>query len=66
MDQLPAHERHVAPLAAIVLAVVAQRLNEFHNEGSASFFAPCSAASVLEKPFQCQAPTRPFVFEDFR
>src|SRR6202008_1352372 len=40
---------------------VAQRLNEFHNEGSASFFAPCSAAGVAEKPFQCRAPERAFV-----
>jgi hypothetical protein len=47
---------------------IAQRLREFRNEASASFFAPCSAATVAssEKPFQCKAPSRPFTYEDFR
>ncbi len=43
---------------------VAQRLREFRNDGAASFFAPCAAAAAL--PFQCLAPQRSFVYEDFR
>ena len=41
---------------------VAQRLREFRNEGSASFFAPCADATVAEKdqPFQCKPPSRTF------
>ncbi|HUP09445.1 MAG TPA: Wzy polymerase domain-containing protein, partial [Caldimonas sp.] len=47
---------------------IAQRLREFRNEASASFFAPCAnaAAPAAEVPFQCKAPTRRFTYEDFR
>ena len=47
---------------------VAQRLREFRNEGSDSFFAPCvdANAPAAERPFQCKAPTRTFTYEDFR
>jgi O-antigen ligase len=47
---------------------VAQRLREFHNEASESFFAPCADTQkpAAELPFQCKAPTRAFRYEDFR
>ena len=47
---------------------VAQRLREFRNEASASFFAPCTDAALpqAQKPFQCKAPTRAFTYRDFR
>ena len=55
---------------------VAQRLREFHNEGADAFFAPCTAAAASGAtpgkgtapalPFQCLAPQRSFVYEDFR
>jgi len=47
---------------------IAQRLREFRNEASASFFAPCADATVAEKdrPFQCKPPSRTFTYEDFR
>ena len=47
---------------------VAQRLLEFRNPASESFFAPCSDPKVVEplRPFQCYLPQRKFTFEDFR
>ena len=47
---------------------VAARLREFHNDQVDEFFAPCqpAAAASAAVPFQCQAPTRTFRFEDFR
>ena len=55
---------------------LAQRLREFRNDGANSFFAPCveTAASAATTgkgvaaalPFQCLAPQRSFVYEDFR
>ena len=55
---------------------VAQRLREFRNDGPDSFFAICAgpAASGATPgkgtapalPFQCLAPQRSFVYEDFR
>jgi O-antigen ligase len=59
---------------------VAQRLQEFHNEQAAAFFAPCAskatswaapaaavpASAAASVPFQCLAPTRQLGFEDFR
>ena len=46
---------------------VAQRLKEFRNEQAAEFFAPCNEPLPQpDKPFQCQQPTRPLSYEDFR
>jgi O-Antigen ligase/Virulence factor membrane-bound polymerase, C-terminal len=47
---------------------LAQRLREFHNPGAKDFFAPCeqSGAAPESLPFQCQAPTRPLGYLDFR
>jgi hypothetical protein len=46
---------------------VAQRLKEFRNEQAAEFFAPCEEpVPQADKPFQCQQPTRPLGYEDFR
>ena len=47
---------------------VAQRLQEFHNEGADEFFAPCAdkTTPAAALPFQCVAPTRSFSYEDFR
>ena len=47
---------------------VAQRLREFDNAQSAEFFAPCAAPALqgATLPFQCQAPSRAFRYEDFR
>ena len=47
---------------------LAQRLREFHNPGAKDFFAPCEqpGAAPESLPFQCQAPTRPLGYLDFR
>jgi hypothetical protein len=48
---------------------IAQRLREFRNPASASFFEPCDAApaDITEPlPFQCTPPARAFGYEDFR
>jgi O-antigen ligase len=47
---------------------IAQRLQEFHNEGADEFFAPCAdkTTPAAALPFQCIAPTRAFSYEDFR
>ena len=47
---------------------IAQRLREFRNEQSEPFFAPCAERPKRGEalPFQCLAPTRSFVYEDFR
>ncbi len=53
---------------------IAQRLREFRNPASASFFEPCDAvhdpdapADAAEPlPFQCTPPARVFGYEDFR
>ena len=46
---------------------VAQRLKEFRNEQAAEFFAVCDdPGPQADKPFQCQQPTRPLSYEDFR
>jgi hypothetical protein len=47
---------------------IAQRLEEFHNDQAAEFFAPCAAKPRAEAPlpFQCQPPSRQFGYEDFR
>ncbi len=45
---------------------IAQRLREFRNPDSKSFFAPCDEPVPGEPlPFQCKAPTRSFTYEDF-
>jgi O-antigen ligase len=47
---------------------VARRLAEFHNDQAAEFFAPCDAEPErgVPRPFQCEAPTQQFGYEDFR
>jgi O-antigen ligase len=47
---------------------VARRLAEFQRPTSHAFFAPCKApaADGASRPFQCEAPTRRYTFEDFR
>jgi O-antigen ligase len=47
---------------------VAQRLKEFRNDQSAEFFAPCDEKPEEGEPlpFQCEAPTRAFGYQDFR
>jgi len=47
---------------------LAARLREFRNDQAEAFFAPCRADAPASGalPFQCQAPTRTFRFEDFR
>jgi O-antigen ligase len=47
---------------------IAQRLREFRNPASASFFEPCDTESDASEPlpFQCTPPTRVFGYEDFR
>jgi hypothetical protein len=46
---------------------IAQRLQEFHNDQAAEFFAPCETPPKAKPPpFQCTAPTRAFGYEDFR
>jgi O-antigen ligase len=47
---------------------VAARLKEFRSDQTDEFFAPCRAGAAASgvTPFQCQAPTRPLRFEDFR
>ncbi len=48
---------------------VAARLYEFHNEQAEPFFEVCELLpedAGAAAPFQCQAPTRPFRYEDFR
>jgi len=47
---------------------VARRLAEFRRPTSHAFFAPCKApaADGASRPFQCEAPTRRYTFEDFR
>jgi O-antigen ligase len=46
---------------------LAQRLKEFRNEQAAEFFAPCEQPiPQADKPFQCQQPSRPLSYEDFR
>ena len=54
--------------AEVLEAELAQRLREFHNEDSKSFFEPCDkpAAAGTELPFQCTAPSRAFDYRDFR
>jgi O-antigen ligase len=53
---------------------IAARLKEFHNPSADEFFAPCNKAQAPSKvaaaedkalPFQCQAPTRVYRYEDF-
>ena len=53
---------------------IAQRLREFRNPASASFFEPCDAEPDADAPpdlakplpFQCTPPARVFGYEDFR
>ena len=45
---------------------VAQRLKEFRNEQSDAFFAPCADAAIVDKPFQCQAPTTALDWRSFQ
>jgi hypothetical protein len=47
---------------------IAQRLEEFHNDQAAEFFAPCAGKPRADAPlpFQCQPPSRQFGYEDFR
>jgi O-antigen ligase len=47
---------------------IAQRLREFQNPGATEFFAPCEQAPAAREalPFQCQAPTKPLSYLDFR
>jgi hypothetical protein len=45
---------------------LAARLREFDNPASQPFFAPCSDPSVVDKPFQCEAPQKAYDWRDFR
>ncbi len=47
---------------------VAQRLKEFRNPQSATYFAPCNDPTLTDadRPYQCSAPQRKFTFKDFR
>lgn len=45
---------------------LAARLREFNNPGSAAFFAPCDDPAVMDKPFQCEPPTKAYDWRDFR
>lgn len=46
---------------------VAQRLREFRRHEADSFFAPCQgAAAGAERPFQCDPPSRPIDWREFR
>jgi len=47
---------------------IAQRLREFKSDQAEAFFAPCAVEPEAGEalPFQCQVPTRAFVFSDFR
>ena len=47
---------------------LAARFKEFRNDQTEEFFAPCRSGAPASgaAPFQCQAPTRAFRFEDFR
>jgi O-antigen ligase len=47
---------------------IAQRLKEFRNDAATEFFAPCDDAPTDDEPlpFQCELPTRPLGYEDFR
>jgi hypothetical protein len=47
---------------------VAQRLAEFHRPQSQAFFGPCAepAEAGRPRPFQCEAPLKRYLFEDFR
>jgi hypothetical protein len=43
---------------------LAERLREFNNPASATFFAPCQPAAA-SAPFQCAPPTRTLDWRDF-
>ena len=47
---------------------IAQRLKEFRNDQATEFFAPCAEKPKhgAALPFQCEASSRPFTYEDFR
>ena len=47
---------------------IAQRLKEFRNDQATEFFAPCAEKPKhgAALPFQCEPPSRPFTYEDFR
>jgi O-antigen ligase len=44
---------------------VAARLREFRNANAGAFFAPCDDPAVIDKPFQCQPPSRAWRWSDF-
>jgi O-antigen ligase len=47
---------------------LAQRLEEFHNDQAAEFFAPCETPPQhgVPPPFQCVPPSRALGYEEFR
>jgi O-antigen ligase len=47
---------------------VAARLKEFKSDQAETFFAPCddAADSKAKRPFQCNPPSRPYTYLDFR
>ena len=47
---------------------LAQRLKEFNKPEAAEFFAPCNEPTSPEapKPFQCEEPSRPIDWREFR
>jgi O-antigen ligase len=47
---------------------LAQRMKEFRNNENAEFFSPCEESPERGEPppFQCEAPTKAFTYEDFR
>ncbi|MED5620675.1 PglL family O-oligosaccharyltransferase [Ideonella sp. BN130291] len=46
---------------------IAQRLREFKKEDAAEFFAPCmQQPAPTPLPFQCEQPTRPIDWREFR
>jgi hypothetical protein len=44
---------------------LAERLREFNNPASATFFAPCKPAAASAPPFQCAPPGRTLDWRDF-
>jgi O-antigen ligase len=45
---------------------LAQRLREFHKSETEEFFAACEPKAMRPRPFQCEAPSVPLTWRDFR
>jgi hypothetical protein len=45
---------------------IADRLRELKQPSAEPFFAPCSDAKVIDKPFQCTPAAHAFTWRDFR